>query len=292
MYAIGPNGKYIGLHTVTRNGLAGWFHQSTHSYKLAPQLGFDHKFKLFPYALPNGAPTSFELPDTGLNRNQGDIGSCTCQSTCGAYEQELLGLGAKTKAKSAKLQKLSALLLYLQCRDVQSTPNEDSGSTVAIAIDRIVAVGTCLDSLFTDDDAHFIQNGVAVRPPVDVWGDAYDARTKQLAWGAIPDNDRSNGVIAALLAGHSPTFESPLDSTIWGATPDHVLPIPNANDIIGGHAVRCVGYRDLGGPNEAYKMRTSWGDDFCDHGGYWISRAWLDWTAADGLFVLDLSGAK
>jgi len=268
----------LNLPCVVKDKTVSKFHQSSQSYRLSPVKAVPTASLKALCPIDPVIGQDYILPAVPID-DQLVIGSCTAESARGVYRIASRKAGADFA--------LSVLDLYHKALDVQGTPDEDHGSSLAVVLERLCSVGACDDELFPYCEENFIVDGKAVRPHVDALLDAYDHRTKPMQWAALNDSDRVNECLRAIANGCAIAWQSPVDNTIQEYQPGQVLTIPVKSKVIGGHAMAITGVRYRKG-KRAWLVRNSWGTGYGEDGYLWIDDAWLQWVWADGFFVLSL----
>lgn len=204
--------------------------------------------------------TDHDIPNEPPAFDQLDIGSCVLNAVVGAL---LIALAVTGKP----FVMLARLFLYWLCRLWMGTLDEDSGTYIALAVERVGAIGICEERVWPYDDAHFLdENGKAVGPTAECFPEASDNRPT--AWFLVDDADASARLEqfeSAVRADHPVIFGLQLDSKIRSYVAGDVLTTPNPNDIIGGHAMVITGVHYRSG-KRIWRVRNSWGVDFGDAG--------------------------
>lgn len=202
-------------------------------------------------------PKAMHLPSTADLRehcppplDQGPIGSCTAFAICAALRWHVRRFGGKED------RRLSELALYYAERDAEGTVKEDAGAEIRTGIKCARSRGVPLDIQWPYLDAAFARS-----PPAEVYDGAW-------LFGALRYErvrPRVNELRAALASGFpvvvGATLYSSFESDAVAQT--GVVPMPNidAEDIVGGHAMLCVGYTPT-----TFTVLNSWGDDWGDGG--------------------------
>lgn len=195
-----------------------------------------------------------DIPNEPPCFDQLDIGSCVLNSIVGCMAI-LLG------AEGLPFTMLARLFLYWLCRLYQGDINEDGGTFVHLAVERLGTIGVCPESMWPYADSALLDaQGKAINPAPECFPAASDNRPT--AWFAIPDgtgDDELAQLETAIRANHPVAFGSDVDSTIQSYQAGQVLTAPNPADIIGGHAMVVVGVRYING-QRLWRIRNSWGD--------------------------------
>lgn len=200
--------------------------------------------------------------------DQGALGSCTANALCGVVgylDPKMLG---------------SRLFLYYNEREMEGTLGEDSGAFLADGVKALETCGICPEAMWAYDVAKF-----TVRPGDECYKEALDhqvLQTRQLY------NDLHT-MRAALAEGHPfvvgitiyESFESE------AVAQNGMVPMPAiacGEQMLGGHAVCCVGYNDI---KKVWIMRNSWGSGWGDGGYFYLPYDYLlDSSLATDLWTL------
>jgi C1A family cysteine protease len=87
---------------------------------------------------------------------------------------------------------------------------------------------------------------------------------------------------AALDAKHPVVFGTPVWASIQNVGSDGIIPMPDATQTIGGHAMLIVGY-DMS--RRVYIIRNSWGTGWGDRGYGYMSFDYIDTAGANDFHV-------
>jgi hypothetical protein len=261
----------------------GWLPDKTMPAKiknrLDPVVSFTTVEKVFKSkAAPKAQDgTDYDIPNQPGVYDQGDMGSCVLNSTCGAANIVLAVEGLSTTM-------LSRLFLYWQCRLQMGTTGQDSGTYTHLAVDRVGNIGVCEESIWPYADSNLTNS-----PTPDTYPEASD--NKFTAWFNIDalapsgGTDRLTQIETAIRSNHPVIYGSPVSSAIQNYTAGQVLTIPDANDIIGGHSTCFTGVHYLDGAR-VWVVRNSWGSSWGNNGYFLIDDAWAGWEELDDLWVL------
>lgn len=232
----------------------------------------DLKFSPHPETI-NKLPPSIDLRKKFLIvRNQGEMGSCTANAMC-------VGLDF-TRIKEG-LQPIipSRLFLYYNERDMEGTPNEDSGAQIRDGMKSLATLGTCLEK-------NWIYNIKLLfkKPTPDLYTEALSHTLK--AYKRL-NNANIEELKSCLVEGFTfvfgfSVFES-FESTTVAKT--GIVPYPSTSEhLLGGHAVLAVGYDDN---LQAFIVRNSWGISWGDHGHFYLPYSYITNTSlADDFWTM------
>lgn len=193
--------------------------------------------------------------------DQGQEGSCTANSACGEarYLHRLLGI-----APDADFAR--QLLYYLERKDQGSAPDDDSGSSIAESVAAMETYGLALESDWPYD------GNFSTTPTDAILAEA--AQHKILAAQIVANDPASfkqciadnRGIMIGFTVFES--FENPQFAK------DGIMPMPaDGENILGGHAVRIIGYDDTmqaNGLTGYYLVRNSWGEGWALQGNFWM----------------------
>ncbi|HEX3809621.1 MAG TPA: C1 family peptidase [Rhizomicrobium sp.] len=188
--------------------------------------------------------------------DQGDLGSCTGNATAGAVQFERI----KQNLTDA-LRIPSRLFIYYGERLIEHTISEDAGAQIRDGIKVLAKHGTCFEGSGPADWAYDTAK-FTTKPPAACFAAALKDRVIQYKRVV-----QSEGQIKACLAAGYPvvfgftvyeSFESP------GVAKSGQMPMPHPGEnVLGGHAVLCVGYDDAA---QSFIVRNSWGSGWGDSG--------------------------
>jgi len=224
----------------------------------------------------------YDIPFEPPAYDQGDIGSCVLNATCGAYNM-VLGV-----ERSAQVM-LSRLFLYWLCREQMGTLDSDSGTYTHLAVDRVGKIGVCQEAMWYYDDSMLY-----VVPSPDCYPAASD--NKATAWFQIVDPTgagqptRLDQLEAAVRSNHPGIFGTPCSQAIMQYQAGQVLGIPDASGIIGGHSMVVTGVHYING-KRVWRIRNSWSPSYGDNGHLLIDDDWMGWPELDDIWVLSRADA-
>jgi hypothetical protein len=247
--------------------------------QLKPIVPFRTKMNAFKAAAAPKAQsgTDYDIPNEPPAYDQGDIGSCVLNATCGALNTVLAVEGQTTAM-------LSRLFLYWLCRYAMGTLDQDSGTYTHLAVDRVGKIGVPNESLWAYQDSNLY-----LAPPPECYPEASD--NKAAAWYQIMDPvaagdpARLDQLETSIRSNHPAIFGTPVSSAIQAYQAGQVLTIPNLNDLIGGHAMCVTGIRYINGAR-CWRIRNSWSTAYGDDGHLLIDDAYMSWVQLNDIWVL------
>ncbi len=271
-------GKNLRVTNVNSHGL-GW----------APDLP-DHRDHVYgaPLAkltaakpLPARADLTAQCPPV---YDQGQIGSCTANAIAAALEFDL---------KKQKLADFvpSRLFIYYNERAIEHTTGTDSGAQIRDGIKSVGKQGACHETEWTYDDTSADPNtGVwpagakpAEKPPRKCYTDA--RKFKALAYARV---NRDLAQMKGCLASGYPfvfgfTVYDSFESAAVAKSGQLDMPA-SGEQVVGGHAVLCVGYDDSA---QRFTVRNSWGPKWGLKGYFTIPYAYLlDTNLSDDMWTV------
>lgn len=205
-------------------------------------------------------PPSVDLrPGCPPVEDQLNLGSCTSFAT---------GAAIRFARKKQGLPDFvtSHLFLYYNSRAMEGTTNSDSGAMIRDVIKSASTQGDCPESEWPYTISKF-----TVRPPQKCYVDALKDRA--LSYQRVTRSlSQMKGCLASgfvFVAGIS-VYES-FESEEVAKT--GIVPIPqHGEQLLGGHAVTCVGFRD---DTQKWIFRNSWGSSWGDQGHFYLDYAYL-----------------
>ena len=232
-----------------------------HGYGWSPDLP-DHRDFLYsaPPSILTALPTKVDLrPQCPPVYNQEQLGSCTANSIAGAFEFDQL-------KENIPAWVPSRLFIYYNERAIEGTVSSDSGAQLRDGIKTINQQGVCPETDWPYDIAQF-----AVKPPANAFTVA--AKNKAVSYQRIT---RTLPQMKACLAEGYPwvfgftvyeSFESP------AVAQTGIVPMPGPSEqVLGGHAVLCVGFDDS---QQRFIVRNSWGPGWGIQGYFLMPYAYL-----------------
>jgi C1A family cysteine protease len=200
--------------------------------------------------------------------DQGQLGSCTANAIGAAFEFDQI------KEKAPHVWRPSRLFIYYNERAIEGTVGQDAGANIRDGIKSVVTQGACSEDLWTYDDG---QAKFQVAPPK--W--CYDNAAKHLvtSYQAVAqDIGQIKGCVASgypMIFGFTvyDSFES------QAVASSGILAMPGPSEqVVGGHAVLCVGYNDTmtttnpdgSTSTGSILVRNSWAATWGEKGYFWM----------------------
>jgi C1A family cysteine protease len=244
-----------------RSGSSSKVAPQRHGYGWSPDLP-DHRDFLYA-AIPRllkALPAKMDLrPQCPPVYDQGQLGSCTANAIGAAYEFDQMKQHKKDFMPSR-------LFIYYNEREMEGTVNSDSGAQIRDGIKSIGQEGVCPESDWPYDIAKF-----SAKPPSNAYSDA--AKNKAVSYRRIA---RTLPEMKGCLAEGYPwvfgfTVYESFETAQVAKT--GLVPMPTSSEqVLGGHAVLCVGYDDS---QQRLIVRNSWGPGWGIKGYFLMPYAYL-----------------
>ncbi len=197
-------------------------------------------------------------PDFNGVRSQGALGACTAFAATSTFEYIL-----------SSTNELSPLYQYYKTREIEGTILKDNGaSSMNSVVTSLLANGVCFETKWPYNMRKF-----ADAPSEEAYYDAVQKKIAQVH--RITKKDPDQWVYA--LANKHPLIIAIQCPNDLGASILYHNTNPKTS---GGHAMIIVGYHshypitDKSGKTngiKAFKVRNSWGQDWCENGYVWIT---------------------
>jgi C1A family cysteine protease len=219
----------------------------------------DHQFMsaIPPAKLPPKVDLRSKCPPV---LDQGDLGSCTANAIANAhFFDQMKQLGGTDFPPSR-------LFIYYNERVMEGTVTSDSGAMIRDGFKSIAKIGVCPEASWPYHIAVFTK-----RPPSQCYTDAL--RHQALSYARVlQTTTQMKGCLAQgypFVYGFS-VYES-FESDEVAKT--GIVPAPKAQEqLLGGHAVLCVGYDDA---TRRFTTMNSWGEEWGDNGFFYIPYSYL-----------------
>jgi C1A family cysteine protease len=188
--------------------------------------------------------------------DQTDIGSCTANAGGFAFEYDL-NLQKQTDFMPARL------FIYWNERTLDGDTNQDAGSTLRQCMQAIHQFGVCPEQMWDYSDDNLYKS-----PTQDCFTNA----SAHTATNYFSIENNISALQGCLAAGYPwvcgiDVYESFESDTV---AQTGVIPMPNAEkeQLLGGHAVACVGYDSS---KKHWIFRNSWNTTWGDKGYFYLS---------------------
>lgn len=232
-----------------------------HGYGWTPDIP-DHRDLLYT-ALPQllaALPAKVDLrPQCPAVYDQGQLGSCTANAIGAAHEFDQM-----KQQEQAFMP--SRLFIYYNERVMEGTVNSDAGAQIRDGIKSIGRQGVCPETDWPYDITKF-----AAKPSASAFTDA--AKNKAIQYERITRTlPQMKGCSAA---GYPWVFGFTVYESFEGQTVAQtgIVPMPSPTEqVLGGHAVLCVGYDDS---QQRFIVRNSWGTGWGIQGYFLMPYAYL-----------------
>jgi C1A family cysteine protease len=207
--------------------------------------------------------------------DQGQLGSCVANSTCGALEI-LQGVEGVT------ITPLSRLFVYWNARSYDHDTNVDQGTFIHNAFDSLMRFGICPESEWP-----YVEAAVFTQPPTQAYKVASDNEVPLSNFYRIDStgDQRIADVEMAIRANHPVVFGTQVSQQYESWTGGTNVWQPPTNPA-GGHAQCIVGVRR--NPDIQFLVRNSWGTGWGDTnypGHAWFSSAYIAADMTNDLWV-------
>jgi C1A family cysteine protease len=223
----------------------------------------DHPTIEEPFLLSNKnetLPVKKELENLPPVYDQGQLGSCTANALGGIFEYEQIQSGFKDFMPSR-------LYIYYNERKMTNSVDYDSGSSISIGIKVMTTKGVCPEKTWP-----YIINKFKLQPSDDSFKQG--SHHQVLVSKKVPDSVLGLKTMINMdipIALGFTVYES-FESAEVAQT--GIMPLPKQGEqVLGGHAVVCVGYDD---ERKLLKMRNSWGPNWGLGGYFWMPYDYVD----------------
>ena len=189
--------------------------------------------------------------------DQGELGSCTANACACIYQF------GDTQNKSFMP---SRLFIYYNERILENDVSEDAGATLSDGIKTLQTYGVCPENLWTYDITKF-----AIKPPVSCYVQALNHKAITVTNIKQDITSMKNSLVSGYPFIVGVLLYSSFESDIVTKTGVVPMPLPT-DEILGGHAVVCVGYNDT---TQQWIMRNSWGTNWGVNGYFYLPYAYL-----------------
>lgn len=226
------------------------------TYTWKPDLP-DHRDHTFTAAAPTFPSKVDRLGMSNPIEDQGDLGSCTGNSSTSMVEIIL------------NTPPLSRLMAYYDGRLLENNVRNDDGAQIRDVIKGISKYGISTEVLWPYVIAKFKN-----KPTKKAYADGLKLTAKIGSYQRVPD---LVSMKKALAAGHPVTFGFSVPEYFEGdeMATKAFLPFPSKTDkMVGGHAVVAVGYDDTAAVPFIW-VRNSWGASWGLQGYFMMDQKWF-----------------
>jgi C1A family cysteine protease len=202
------------------------------------------------------SPTSVDLRSKiPIVYDQGQLGSCTANALCYIY----IYLDPTYIP--------SRLFLYYNERKIDGDIPNDLGSTLTTGIKALKTYGVCPEIDWT-----YNINKFTINPP----SNAYTNGLNHKVIDAMRVNQSLADLKGCLTSGFPFVMGIMVYSSFESAAVARtgIVPMPNVKteQLLGGHAITCVGYDDT---KQQFIMKNSWGTGWGDKGNFYLPYAYV-----------------
>lgn len=205
---------------------------------------------------------SSKIPESYVIKNdvgiydQGTIGSCTANAICAVLKHKKIGI-----------MEPSRLFLYYNSRE---NKDRDEGSSIDFALSTLGSYGICRESL------HNYKKGL--KKPSEK---SYKNASKHIIERCIPVNISKESFKIIIASDHMIIFGFLVNEDFENIKPGQILNYNKNLEVLGGHAVVCVGYNLSG-----ILVRNSYGLEWGDKGYFYMSWEYLESGACSDAWII------
>lgn len=218
-------------------------------------------------------PPSVDLrPDLSPIEDQGQLGSCVANATCGNLEYLQLRDIRENEPGPERFgdafDALSRLFLYYNCRAIDGDISFDNGTQIRTAILSLRDSGICRETSWAYDTSQ-----VYMCPPPAAY---IEAAQHTVTTGYRIDNTNLTAMKQCLANGFVFVFGVSIYTSFMSdyAAKTGIIFMPRFFESkLGGHALCCVGYDDK---KKDFLVRNSWGAGWGDQGYCWMPYTYLN----------------
>lgn len=206
--------------------------------------------------------------------DQGQLGSCTGNSISMSIDMERV-------KQNLKPVQPSRLFIYYNERVIEKTVSTDSGAQIRDGIKSVATTG-----YIPETEWPYIISKFKTKPSKGCYTDAAKSLVKQYL---RIDNTVLNNMKTVLASGFTFVFGFTVYESFESAAvaKTGMVPMPKLKEqVLGGHAVCCVGYDDS---KQCFIVRNSWGSSWGDGGHFYIPYTYLtNANLADDFWTIEL----
>jgi C1A family cysteine protease len=219
----------------------------------------DYHFMSAQYKRPAEMPKEMDLrTKMAPVVDQGQLGSCTANAIVSGLREYLLMLTPQ------KYEALSRLYLYWHERELEGHIDEDSGAYIRDGMKVLQQLGVCPERDYPYRIEHFTD-----QPTPQAEQDAKAYRIGE--YHRILDLDALKAALAeGLPVVIGMTIYESFESEEVARTGKVPVPRKSQEQVLGGHAMLAVGYKDTARGQGVVIVRNSWGPSWGDKGYCYI----------------------
>jgi C1A family cysteine protease len=206
-------------------------------------------------------------PKMPLVFDQLALGACTSNASTAVTEY------AEHREGDRDWGRLSRLEVYYRSRELEGSTSEDAGAEIRDSFKVIAQRGAARESLWPYDISKY-----ADTPPASLSrSDRYHRAIEYRAVAASPID-----MMSCLSQGFPFAFGFDVYESFENLGPDALYNPGVGEQLLGGHAVVCVGYKTS---DKTWIVRNSWGTGWGDHGHFYVPLVWMARNAEDAWTV-------
>ena len=199
--------------------------------------------------------------------NQGNIGSCTANAICGAYEYDYINNKLDKTERENKENKEnntfspSRLFLYYNERSLENTVKTDSGATLRDGMKSINKIGVCSENEWPYNTSKF-----TIKPD----DSCYKSALSHEALSYFSIKQTLDQLKSSLIMGYPFVFGFNVYESFESeeVAKTGIMPMPGKDEkLLGGHAVMAVGYNNN---KKIFIIRNSWGNEWGMDGYFYM----------------------
>lgn len=196
------------------------------------------------------------LPEYTPISNQGVLGSCVANATCGAFSL-LKGIENKNS-----VVEYSRLFLYYNARLYIKQTDKDEGCFIRDAFDSLTRIGICREELWKYDT-----NKVFAQPNLFAYGEA-DSNKISDFYSIKNDSRKLDMIEQAIRSNHPVVFGTPVSHAFMETKYCSELPVFDFPQVsAGNHAMIITGVQYING-KRFFLVRNSWGSSWGKNGHF------------------------
>ena len=235
-----------------------------------PDLPDARDFRFKGVVAPHKIPKSVDLRSKQSPiYNQYSLGSCTANAICAQFDYEY-------KLKTNEFINPSRLFLYYNEREIEGNVNEDAGAYIRNGIKSGAKTGICTEHLYSYNVEKFKQ-----RPSQECYVEAEKYK--------IDVYERISNLLElkqALAEENTVAFGFYVYKSFMSektATTGIMKKPRKGEEMMGGHAVLCVGYDDV---KKHIIVKNSWGEEWGDKGYFYMPYSFVTSANTDDFWVI------